>query len=356
MTEKLTTLMRAQADSVDLAAPDLDTMIATGERRVRRRRLGAAAGIAAVAAGVALVAPFLAPDQRGVEPAAPTDADAAPISWVMGTTLHEGDRTSTLGFRPTAYVRARDGYVMVDGKGAVWSWQDGEQSLVGNTDARRPRLVSDEESGLVGWVARDGSEYVVMDQVAGRITGYTAPSGTDTDDFAALDAGRAYWVGQEGPEVADLDSGSATPVRGGRGTHLGDLENDLVTVTGDRGAVIQTLDGTPVLEPTDSYADLGYLSPDARYYTWDADELQVYDVRNGERVGLDVGGREFATGFDWLGTATLAVLAATEAQDSSVAELLVCDVPAGSCRQVAELGTFDSLTDSLVLPVGIPIG
>ncbi|GAA1475754.1 hypothetical protein GCM10009623_02000 [Nocardioides aestuarii] len=353
MTEKLQTLMREQADAVDFAAPDLDTMIAAGDRRVRHRRLGAAGGIAAVAAGVVLVAPFLTSDQRAVEPTGPTGA--APISWVDGTTLHEGARTTDLEFRPRAYVRTAGGYVLADGKGAVWSWQDGDRTLVGSTDARDLRLVSDEESGLAGWVSRDGSEYVVMDQLAGTITGYDAPAGTQPGDFAALDAGRAYWSGENGPVVVDLESLAETPVHGGRGTYLGDLEDDLVAVSGDQGVVIETLDGTTVLEPTNSYADLGYLSPDAHYYTWDADELQVYDVRSGERVSVDVGGRGFATGFDWLGTGTLAVLAAADADDSSVAELLVCEVPAGSCRQVAELGPFDSLTDSLVLPVGIPI-
>lgn len=353
MTETMKTLMREQADSVDFAAPDLDAMVAAGDRRVRHRRIGAAAGVAALVAGVALVAPYLAPDQRAVEPTGPTGA--APISWVDGTTLHEGARSIELEFRPRAYVRTAGGYVLVDRKGAVWSWQDGDRTLVGSTDDRDLRLVSDEESGLAGWVSRDGSQYVVVDQLAGTIIGYDAPVGTEPGDFAALDAGRAYWSGEDGPVVVDLGSRAETPVDGGRGTYLGDLEDDLVTVSGDQGVVIETLDGTPVLEPTNSYADLGYLSPDARYYTWDADELQVYDVRSGDRVSVDVGGRGFATGFDWLSTGTLAVLAAAEAEDSSVAELLVCEVPAGTCRQVAQLGPFDSLTDSLVLPVGIPI-
>lgn len=354
MTDKMQTLMREQADSVDFAAPDLDAVIATGERRVRHRRLAAVAGIAAVTAGVALVAPYLAPDQRAVEPAAPTESGAAPISWVMGTTLHEGDRVADLGFRPTAYVRTLSGYVLADQDGAVWSWQDGERSLVGRTDARNPRLVSDDERDLAGWVAHDGSEYVVMDGAAGTIKGYPAPPGTAPDDFAALDAGRAYWTGDGGPVVVDLGSGEEARVQGGNGTHLGDLEDDLLTVSGDRGAVIRTIEGAPVLAPTDSYADLGYLSPDARYYTWDADEPQVYDVRSGERVALDVGGRSFATGFDWLGVDTLAVLAAQH--DGAAAELLVCRVPSGECSPSARLGTFAEIEGRLVLPVGIPIG
>ena len=52
MTEKLQTLMREQADTVDFAAPDLDAMIAAGDRRTRHRRLGAVAGVAAAIEGL----------------------------------------------------------------------------------------------------------------------------------------------------------------------------------------------------------------------------------------------------------------------------------------------------------------
>ena len=58
---------------------------------------------------------------------------------------------------------------------------------------------------------------------------------------------------------------------------------------------------------------MGAFSPDARYYTADADELQVYDVSTGTRVGLDLD-RGFATGFEWLDAETLVVLAAAEAE------------------------------------------
>lgn len=356
MTEKLKTLMRDQADSVDFAAPDLDAMVATGDRRVRHRRLGVIAGVAAVVVGVALVAPAVTGGERAVQPTGPAATDTAPLSWVDGTILHEGDRAYDLDFRPRAYVRTSEGYVFSDRDGNVWSWVDGATTLVGETTGRRPHLVSDEESGLAGWVTLDGPEYVVVDQVAGTIKGYPAPAGTGYDDLGALDAGRAYWTGPDGPVVVDLRTGDETPVSGGRGTSLGDLEDDLVTVSGDQGAVIQTVDGTRLLQPTNSYADLGYLSPDARYYTWDADEPQVYDVRSGQRVTVDVGPREFASGYEWLGDQTLALIASTESSDDSRVELLRCEVPEGPCTTVVTLGSFDDMTGRLVLPVGIPIG
>jgi hypothetical protein len=354
MTEQLKTLMHAQADSVDFAAPDLDAMVRTGDRRVRHRRLGAAVGVVALVVGIALVVPAVNPGERAVQPAGPT-ASGAPLSWVDGSTLHEDDRAYALDFRPRAYVRTAEGYVFSDRDGNVWSWVDGATTLVGETNGRSPRLVSDEESGLAGWVTLDGPEYVVVDQATGTITGHPAPAGTDYDDFAALDAGRAYWRGTDGPVVVDLRTGDETPVPSGRDTYLGDFEDDLVTVSGDQGTVIETVDGTPVLEPTDSYSDLGYLSPGARYYAWDADDPQVYDVRSGERVAVDIGSREFASGYEWLGDRTLALIASTELTDDARVQLLRCEVPGGPCTTVATLGSFDDMADRLVLPVGIPI-
>lgn len=349
MTEKLQTLMREQADSVDFAAPDLDAMIATGDRRLRRRRIGAVAGIAAVTAGVALVAPYLVSDQRAIEPAAPTGS-AAPISWVMGSTLHEGDRSVELDFAPRAYVRTAEGYLFVDGRGAVWSWEEGERTLVGQTDARRPHLVSDEESGLAGWVAEDGSEYVVVEQVAGTIKGYPAPPGVDPEDFLALDDGTGYWQGENGPVAFDLET-RRTSTFDVSGT-VADVEDNLVAVRTDAGISVRTVGGEELRLLDGFHGELGSFSDDARYFTNDADEPQVYDVAAGERVPLDVGGRGFATGYEWLGARTLAVIAAQH--DGAVAELLVCQVPTGDCAPTTELGTFDEIVDSLVLPVGQP--
>lgn len=355
MTEQLKTLMHAQADSVDFAAPDLDAMVRTGDRRRRTRRLGVAGAVAATVAGVALVATSLAPGERGLDPAGPA-APAAPLSWVDGSTLHEGAQTFDLGFRPVAYVRTSVGYVFADREGAVWSWQDGERSLAGSTDVRSPRLVADDETGLAGWVARDGSEYVVMDARTGTTRGYPAPTGTGPEDFTALDAGTGYWRDAGGASLVDLASGEAERVTGiARDADLGDLEEGRLATPDGQGVTVRTTGGAVLRELPEVYSDYGSLSQDGRYYTSDADQPEVYDVETGEKVTFDLAGREFATGYEWLGPRTLAVLAAARAEDSSRAELLVCEVPAGSCLPVAELGTFDEMVGRLLLPVGLPI-
>ena len=348
MTEQLKTLMHQQADSVDFAVPDLDAMVRTGDRRRRTRRLAAVGAVAATVAGVALVATTLAPGQRAVEPAGPA-APAVPLSWVDGSTLHLGDRVVELDFRPRAYVRTKEGYVFSDREGRVWSWADGDVREVGRTDATSPHLVSDEESDLAGWFDPVEGSYAVVDQRPnGYVRYHQAPPRSEPEDFVAIDAGTAYWTADAGLVAFDLETGRSTPLEVD-GT-FADVEDDLFAVRTDAGISVRTVSGEEPRLLDGFYGELGSFSPDARWFANDADEPQVYDLVAGERVELDVAGRAFATGYEWLGEQSLAVIAAQH--DGAVVELLVCEVPSGDCEVVAELETFDQLSDTLVLPVG----
>lgn len=99
------------------------------------------------------------------------------------------------------------------------------------------------------------------------------------------------------------------------------------------------------------YGSMGVFSPDARYYSSDADEPEVHDARTGRRIDFDLGGRTFATGYEWLDDETLAMLAAKG--ENGPVELLSCAVPEGSCTSVVDdLGTFEELLGHFQLPVG----
>jgi hypothetical protein len=356
MTDKLKTLMAEQADSVDFAMPDLDTMTRDGDRRVRRRRgLAVVGGVAATAVLGGLLATQLGGGDRATDPGVVTSPSTgpAPLTYVTRSTLNSGEDTFDLGSEARAYVRTAAGYVYSDPTGVVWSWIDGERTEVGRTDARSPHLVSDDETAQAGWLDDSGS-YAVLDQSTGSVETWPAPAGADADDFGALDAGAAYWRGADGPTVVDLASDEATPVSIPEGSRLGDLEDGLVAVSTDGGTEIRDLGGE-LLHRLDGFGSLGSFSPDARYFTSDADEPQVWDVATGEPVVFDLGGRQFGTGYEWLGPRTLAMIAADKPQDSAVAVLLSCAVPAGSCEQVAELGTFQQLVQTLALPTGTRI-
>lgn len=62
MTDDLTTLLHRCADAGDFTVPDLDAIVATGDRRVRRRRAGLAGVLAAAAVALVATAVIVLPD------------------------------------------------------------------------------------------------------------------------------------------------------------------------------------------------------------------------------------------------------------------------------------------------------
>lgn len=371
MTEKLKTLLHEHAETVDFAMPDLTTMVRDGDRRLRRRRgLAAAGGLAAAAVVGALAvaglggsgtedAPELAHD-----PAAP-----ARVSWVIGSVLHDGDRTTDLGFDPTAYVRTASGLVATGPDGTVHSIVGGRSVDVGTVDARHPRLVGDDEGSYVGWVDDSGVGPVfrVLDQSTGEITSngeaVEPGMGRQADAanpayFYAIDGHTAYWRDTRGAVAVDLATGDVRVVdaEARNGFDIVAVEDGVIAfkVVPDDASADGTAIGTSratAMVLAQVYGTYGTFSPDAHYYSSDADEPQVYDARTGERVTFDLG-YAFATGYEWLGNDTLAMIA----QDTpkSPVQLVTCTVPAGTCEvAVADLGSFDGLiADGFLLPVG----
>lgn len=354
MTDKLQTLMREQADSVDFAAPDLDAMIRTGDRRRRTRSAAAVVGVAAASvlavAGVQAVVPE--PTTR-VQPMAPTTPDTAPVSWVMGSVLHEGDRSTSLPFRPVAYVATGEGYVFSDGDGTVWSMVGGSATEAGRTDAADPHLVADAESGLAGWLDPTTGSWVVLDQVTGSHDVHPARPGAAPEHFIGIDGGAAYW--RAGRGLVGTTTGDRRPAVHPRAGAAKDVEEGLVSVPVAGGTEVRRLAGDVVMELPGLSGAFHDFSHDARYLTFEGDRPEVADLTTGDQVSLRLDGDQWATGYTWLGPRTLAVLAADGPEDDAVAGLWTCEVPAGDCDRVAELGTFLEIASELVLPTGARI-
>jgi hypothetical protein len=357
MTEKLKDLMHEQASSVDFDLPDLDTLVRDGDRRLRTRRLGvvgAGLAAAAVATAVTLAAVGGGTGSRAVDPAQQAPATAE-VTWVTGSVLHVGTRTVDLGHEVRAYVRTGDGIVFADPRGRVHSWTDGaEVSAVGRTSARRPHLVSDDETGQAAWVdVSDGDKTLaVLDRDGVR----TVRDDENLSRVYALDAGTAYLLDDRGALSLDLASGRTTvldPDATGDDEIL-DAEDGRIAFNtpGEGGTEIGARPGTGVQLP-EGYGSSGRFSPDARWFSLDADEPMIYDARTGERLRFDVG-RGFATGYEWLDNSTIAMLAASEPDTAAQAELLTCQVPEATCETVeSQLGTFDELVEhGFALPVG----
>lgn len=368
MTEKLKQLLHERSDAVDFAMPDIDALTRAGDRRIRRR------GAALVAGGLAaavVTATVLVPQLRGgADPVPVVDVPATDaVSWAKGDVIHVGDRTVDVGHEVWAYARTTRGYVVADRGGTVWSVTDSGISSVGTVSAKHPRIVTDTDGTLAGWVDPSGEspDFVVLDQATGDVVredGETTPDMGELADeenpayIYAIDGRTAYWRDARGAVAVDVDSGEVRVVdaQARNGFDIIAAEDDLVAVSRQRGTQIGQGPDDVVAMLREVYGSMGAFSPDAHFYTADADEPQVYDVSTGTRVGLDLD-RGFATGYEWLDSETLVVLAAAEAENSAEAELLTCSVTSGECTPVAaELGTFDDMVESVALPVGERLG
>ncbi len=373
MTEKLKTLMDKTADR-EFAAPDLDAITAAGDRTVRRRRaaalVGGLAALALVGTGVAAVVGDGGPeDRRDRVAVAGGEAPVGVVTWTLDRTLHTPDAAYDLGHPVKAYVRTTAGYAFADDKGHVYSFVDGYVEQIGTISAKKPRLVSDTEDSLVGWVDPSGDRpaFVVKDLAGDFETTLGETSGgmgelADEEDPAylyALDARTAYLRDDRGAVAIDVDSGEAEVIDADatNGFDINGVENGLIAFTGEEddasaGELMIGATRTDAIAMQGSWSNEAVFSPDARWVSIDADEPMVYAVSTGERVAIDIDGRAFAAGFEWLDDDTL-VMAASRRLVGPL-ELLTCEIPAGTCAQaVGDLGTFDELEGEIAVANGI---
>lgn len=355
MTEKLKNLMHEQAESVDFAAPDLDGMVAVGDRRRRTRGVALVGGLAALAVGAVLVLPGLGGNgDQAVDPVT-APAPTAPLTWASGSVLHLGDEQVDVGHEIHAYVRTADGYAFADPDGVVWSWTDGAATEVGLTDARLPRLVADDEGTLVAWIDRQQPAIMVLDQANGLVTPFAE---SRPKAVYAVDGRTVYWRDAEGIVAADVATSAS-----GVAQEISSESFDILDVEDGRIA-FDEIEGGVSLGPTFAEAielendgSAGAFSPDAAWFSLDADEPQVYDTETGQQVTFDLD-YGFATGYEWLDDSTVAMIAAKRPTEDAQIVLLKCTVPEGSCETATdELGTSAQLgRTGFRLPTGTRFG
>ncbi|WP_340538235.1 hypothetical protein [Nocardioides sp. GXZ039] len=357
MTEKLSTLLREQADTPTFAVPDLDAIVRAGDRRARRRTValasGVAAGVAASAVVAGLVIAAVAPDDTTglavatnppeVAPASPLDT-AVP-TWAISSALYTPDAQIETGRTIDYFVRTAVGYVFADATGAVYAVDADGVDLVGQTNADRLRLVSDPDGDLAGWVDSSGTKpaFVVLDQRTGQITrddSHTTPGMgllADEDDPAflyALDGSTAYWRDTRGAVAVDVTTGATRVVDPDavNGYDIYTVGAGKVIFSGeDERALIGTTraDATPLA----IVGDLPILSPDGRYLSSPAESAFVLDTTTGSQV--TVGGPNLAGGgYDWIDDDTVLVFG-SEGPDEPTA-ILQCTIGAGACLQAAD--------------------
>jgi hypothetical protein len=368
MTEKLRGLLHERAAGVQFAPADLDALVRTGDRRMRRRRgLAAGSAVAALAVAAALLVPTLTGDGDAAPGPSVDPTDSATetlpngvVSWATSSVILAGDDALDVGHEVRAYVATTHGYVFADTDGTVYSVVDGDVDPVGRTDAADPHLVSDDGTALAGWVDVDSSlasTFVVFDQdldahvlaeraVVTRSTGADA-DGTDPPDFDALDEGTAYWRDARGAVAVDLETKDTEVVDPDavNGLDILDVENGVIAFRDGTGVAVGTTRESAVTLPGVA-ATSGELSPQGTWFAYYAD---LPDVKNGGRtearvigvdgstVPLDIPSAtlSFALPYGWLDHSTVAVLSSGPI-DGRYQSLLGCEVTTGECRVMVE--------------------
>jgi hypothetical protein len=189
MTDVLREALARRAQAVDPPRVDVDSLVAVGEKRLRRRRRGAVAGsvlAVALAVGVPAVVWDLRDAPRSVEQPKPPgppeevheEVAVRPLVYAEGSTLHVGSRTIDTGLTPSPGAsRLPDSRLMralhVTDDGAVFTTHDG-------------RILFSDGSSVqhIGGVA--GRDQLRNGAVADRCGNCLSPEAVQTDDAGSL--------------------------------------------------------------------------------------------------------------------------------------------------------------------------
>jgi hypothetical protein len=311
MTERLSSLLHAEADQLVVPAPPTDRVVAGGRGLRRRRRVVTGVAVVAVVTAVTLGAGYgvsqLGGEIKAVEPAGPSTGHGAVFT--LGTTVFwdggtESAQIDDKAIKSTYYTSA--GLLVRHGEN---NWSDGggpqRFSLVTEDGTVHAISVVTEETVpgidpaqpyLAYAVVTDGTVEVVVhdlttDEEVARVPvpdakkwgGWTAPPVALSGDLVYVgteDVVRTVdWrTGEVG--TTDALQPGYPDVSGGRA-----VERD-----GDQMTVVDVVTGEVLLSVPGG--ELGYLqlSPDGQYAAMDADSgetVDVYDVDAGTVVTLD---------------------------------------------------------------------
>ncbi len=386
MTGQLRTTLNARAHDLEAWEADLDAIVRDGARRVRRRRVAIAGGLAGVLAVVGGTA-ALATRGHTTRPQ-PAGQDVRPLSYAVGSVIHTGSGTIDVGKKVVSYVPTHWGFVFSTPDRDLYLERDGEVRPITTFDGTPSHLATDTSAIVVG---DDGMLTAWFD--GSRIQTWPGYRTSDSDEVDALDKtnsfnaadswpadqpprieavsdghmwfwdGRETWVAAVRPSSSTAgwpDSGFPTP------DTVQDAAGDKILVRVGDGLAVTEADLAPQSPTWDGGTDLsgvepqvpglstGDLAPDGEHwFSHDNDEFAVFDSATGQRQEPAHPAFAFAAPYQWLGDGTMAVLATKGTSDDPQIWLLTCRVSTNDCEVAApHIGGYDDVA----LPVGVPIG
>jgi hypothetical protein len=362
MTSDLRDLLQREAQRVHPDHAPVDSVVAQGYARLRRRRLATAAlaSVVAVVVGVTTLGLVNRDQQGGDSPADVKPSDSSWGPYRVGDRIFVGDTTITVKHLANRLVRVPGGVVYPTETGRiVFVTSEGDQKVIGHGAGSEPEPASDPTTGWVAWFERGkhGGEIVLYDTTRGKMgaeidrisVGYqgardcsTARSGS-YGPFA-IDNGTVYYCTANGDyawrPAADGDPHRIFPAAGSPGTaddYLLDVRNGVRVVLRDTGGsrpatVIEGADpnGRPVVIER-SLID-GFLSLDGRYLAGLREPaMTVYDTATGQRLAMDgitsKDQTKLAMTFTDDGGVAYAVINITNGRSN----IVTCTLPDGDC-------------------------
>jgi hypothetical protein len=384
MTGLLRTTLHTRADHLTAWDVDLDTIVRTGDRRVRRRRTVLAGGVAGVLAVVGGVA-ALADRHPGTSPQ-PADGSAKPLTYAVGHVIHSGADIIDVGKKVVSFVPTHWGFVFSTPDRRLYQERGGQVQPVTTFDGHpsqlsdtSPLVVSDDGLVTAWW---DGARIQTwpgyrdaMVDAFDKTNSFNAGRSWPSQDPPRIEAvsdghlwwwdGRDHWIGEVRPMKTTAGWKDANPP--GSGTVV-DAAGDRVLVHTADGMAVTTANLLPSSgqqgswKPGGDLAGLGTqvagvstgdLAPDGKHwFAQGTHELTVFDSASGRRENLGHPGFAFAEPYQWRDDDTIAAYALGTA-DGQTVSLLTCQVSTGTCTvtapQIGEIG-------NVVLPDGRQLG
>lgn len=377
MTGQLRSTLRSRADQLEAWSPDLDSLMATGERRRRRKRRGAVVGgvvvsLLVTASGVAAVHGL----GRGTADVQPTEQGAVPLTYAVGNVVHSGDAQIDVGVTVHALVRLSDGLVFSDPDGRVYLWRDGGRHSLGHLANPTTRLYGSDDGLVAAWW--DGHHIQTW-------PGYASHIQTIDDDKTNEFGVAASWPKNAPPRVEALSDGHLwwwtgrqhmiaevrpTPTTAGWPDTNPPGAATVVDAAGDH-VLARTTTGITVAEanllpwpvgkqdtwhpggdlaglPTQVHGETsGDLAPDGRHW-FSTDHtgthtIAVFDAASGDQQAIRHNGDQI-TPYAWLGDDTIAAWSLHADHPQGPVSLLTCRVSTNTCAVAApDVAPIDTL-------------
>jgi len=392
MTGQLRTTLRTRADDIETWDVDVDTIVRDGHRRVRRRQVALAGGVAAVLAVTGGLTALVGRDHTGNH-VPPADQDVKPLTYAVGSVIHSGDTTVDVGERVVTLVQTHWGFVFSTPDRELHQIRDGQVEPLDTFGEHpshlaegTPRLVVSDDGLLTSWF--DGSRIQTW-------PGYRPSNGEELD---ALDKTNSFnaansWTDADPPRIEAVSDGHLwfwdgfdtwtaevrplTSTAGWKDAGFSDPEM-IRSVVGDR-VLIRVGGGMAVVkanllppphqpgwagwEPGTDVSGVraqvsgvtdGVLSPDGdHWFTHDGGQFAVYDSTTGDGQEPTHDGFVGVTPYQWLGNDTIAAFGSRSSAPGGPVSLLTCRVSTNDCTvAAADVGT----ADEVVVPDGLPAG